>query len=179
MSTGERTGMERLLPHWHFREVHSLAVPADQETVMSAVYEAVWSEAPLARVLMAVTGADVSAERRIVTDSLSAMGDVIPSGDDEFLFAGIQALDDIPRPTGTTAELVERCTDPGIVKVGMNVRFAGGVLSTETRVLATDERTRRRFRPYWLFIRFGSGLTRQSMLRAIRARALRQAAAAG
>lgn len=125
MSTGERTGMDRLLPHWHFREVHSLAVPADQETVMSAVYEAVWSEAPLARVLMAVTGADVSAERRIVTDSLSAMGDVIPSGDDEFLFAGIQALDDIPRPTGTTAELVERCTDPGIVKVGMNVRFAG------------------------------------------------------
>lgn len=178
MSTGKETELDRLLPNWHFREVHRLPVPADQEAVMAAVYGALWSEAPLARVLMALTGADVSAGRRIVTDSLSAMGDVIPSGGDEFLFAGIQALDDIPRPEGTTAELVARCTAPGIVKVGMNVRYADGVLSTETRVLATDDRTRRRFRPYWLFIRFASGLTRQSMLRAIRARALRQTAGA-
>jgi hypothetical protein len=48
-------------------------------------------------------------------------------------------------------------------------------VSTETRVLCADEATRRRFLPYWMMIRPGSGLIRGAMLRAIRRTAERRA----
>ena len=41
-------------------------------------------------------------------------------------------------------------------------------LTTETRVLCADDAARRRFLPYWLLIRPGSGLVRRYMLRAVR-----------
>ena len=45
------------------------------------------------------------------------------------------------------------------------------LLSTETRVLATDPRTRRAFAAYWLFIRAGSGAIRREVLRVVARRA--------
>ncbi len=51
----------------------------------------------------------------------------------------------------------------------------GTRLTTETRVLATDARTRARFRLYWLLIRAGSGLTRRDLLHAVARRAERHA----
>ena len=44
-------------------------------------------------------------------------------------------------------------------------------MTTETRVTATDARTRARFGLYWLFMRAGSGLIRHDMLRAVARRA--------
>ncbi|GAA2711257.1 MULTISPECIES: hypothetical protein [Streptomyces] len=177
MSRNPPSALDRLLPRWHFREVHRLPVHLPPEPVMAAVHATTWGEAPLARALMAVTGADVAAGRRIVEDSLGAMGEVVPAGEDEFLFVGVDTMDEgRPRPEGGTADLVAHHHGPGLLKIGMNVRYAGGVLSTETRILATDEATRRRFLRYWLVVRCGSGLTRRSMLRAIRARARRAAA---
>jgi hypothetical protein len=48
---------------------------------------------------------------------------------------------------------------------------AGSRVTTETRITATDVRTRARFGLYWLFIRAGSGLIRHDMLRAVARRA--------
>jgi hypothetical protein len=50
-------------------------------------------------------------------------------------------------------------------------------LTTETRVLCADAAVRRRFLPYWAIVRPGSGLIRQSMLRAIKTTAERTEAA--
>jgi hypothetical protein len=47
----------------------------------------------------------------------------------------------------------------------------GTLLTTETRVLATDEAARRRFGRYWRVIRPGSGAIRRSWLRAAARRA--------
>ena len=47
------------------------------------------------------------------------------------------------------------------------------VVTTETRVFATDEATRKKFALYWWTIRLGSGLIRRMWLRAIRRRAER------
>ncbi|MFG2132148.1 hypothetical protein ACGFNV_30655 [Streptomyces sp. NPDC048751] len=174
MPDESESALERMLPEWHFREVHRIRVPGTAAEVMRAAHATTWAEAPMARALVAITGADISARRRIVSDFLREMGEVIPTGDDEFLLAAVQGTGDVPRPPGTVSEIVTGCEEPGILKIGMNVRHAGGMLTTETRVLATDERTRRRFAPYWFCIRFGSGLTRTSMLRAIRARVLRE-----
>ena len=65
---------------------------------------------------------------------------------------------------------------PGFAKAAMNFRVeqAGPgvvVVTTETRVYATDPRTCRRFATYWRVIHPGSALTRRTWLRAIRLRA--------
>jgi hypothetical protein len=64
--------------------------------------------------------------------------------------------------------------EPGYAKAAFNFRLEprGGrtLLWTETRVLATDERARRRFRRYWRLIHPGSAAIRVAWLRAIRKR---------
>jgi hypothetical protein len=61
-------------------------------------------------------------------------------------------------------------SDPGFVKIGANLLARpsrqGTFISTQTRVLATDPRTRRIFGAYWFFIRPFSGLIRRSWLQA-------------
>jgi hypothetical protein len=70
-------------------------------------------------------------------------------------------------------------TEPGWVKVGMDFVLqpdgAGTRLHTETRVAATDTRTRVLFAGYWLLIRAGSGLIRRDILRAVAQRAVLRA----
>jgi len=43
----------------------------------------------------------------------------------------------------------------------------GTLLSTETRVVATDARTRRAFAAYWFLIRPGSGAIRRELLQVV------------
>ena len=61
-------------------------------------------------------------------------------------------------------------SEPGFVKIGANLLARpsqeGALVSTQTRVLATDPRTRRVFGAYWLFIGPFSGLIRRSWLQA-------------
>lgn len=70
--------------------------------------------------------------------------------------------------------------EPGFAKAAMNFRVepdgrGGSVVSTETRVFATDAPTRCRFATYWRVIYPGSALIRRSWLEAIRRRAERAA----
>jgi hypothetical protein len=57
---------------------------------------------------------------------------------------------------------------PGWVKIAMEIRVdatpGGSVLTTETRVKATDEAARRAFRAYWTLIRIPSGLIRRTFM---------------
>ncbi len=62
-------------------------------------------------------------------------------------------------------------TAPGWAKIAVNFRVSAGELTTETRVLLTDQRSRRAFRRYWLLIRPFSGLIRRQWLVAIVRRA--------
>jgi hypothetical protein len=72
----------------------------------------------------------------------------------------------------------------GFAKAGMNFRIedlGGGEcrLTTETRVFATDNTSRRRFGLYWAFIYPGSSLIRHGWLAAIKKRAEADGATAG
>jgi hypothetical protein len=67
---------------------------------------------------------------------------------------------------------------PGVAKAAMNFRLtaapgAGCLVSTETRVYATDAAARRRFARYWRVIYPGSALIRRMWLRAVKRRAER------
>ena len=65
--------------------------------------------------------------------------------------------------------------DSGFAKAAVNFHTAadqrGTLLTTETRILATDERARRMFGRYWRIIRPGSALIRRDILAATAARA--------
>ena len=78
-------------------------------------------------------------------------------------------------PPQLDAAALRAWSQPGWIKVGMEFRLQsaplGTLLSTETRVLATDPRTRRAFAAYWLFIRAGSGAIRREVLRIVAHRA--------
>jgi hypothetical protein len=67
----------------------------------------------------------------------------------------------------------ERWKVPGSARLAMNFAVradgaGGAILSTETRVAATDAAGRRAFAPYWYLIRPVSGLIRRRTLHAIR-----------
>jgi hypothetical protein len=53
----------------------------------------------------------------------------------------------------------------------VTAREGGSQVETETRALATDPGSRRRFARYWHLIRVGSGAIRRSWLRAAARRA--------
>ncbi len=87
-----------------------------------------------------------------------------------------------PRATGRprTPDAFRALIGPGVATAAMNFRVEpdgrrGSVVSTETRVFATDAPARRRFAAYWRLIYPGSALIRRSWLAAIRRRAERAA----
>jgi hypothetical protein len=74
-------------------------------------------------------------------------------------------------PRGEFADFAE----PGYAKAAVNFVADGAVLSTETRVRATDEAAREGFSRYWRMISTGSAAIRLEWLRAIKRRAVRGA----
>jgi hypothetical protein len=78
-------------------------------------------------------------------------------------------------PPELDAAALRAWSQPGWIKVGMEFRLEptrlGTLLSTETRVLATDPRTRRAFASYWFLIRPSAGAIRREVLRTVAHRA--------
>ena len=83
-------------------------------------------------------------------------------------------------PPQLDAAALRAWSQPGWIKAGMEFRLEptrlGTLLSTETRVLATDPGTRRAFAMYWFFIRPSSGAIRREVLRTVAHRAESQVA---
>ena len=74
-------------------------------------------------------------------------------------------------PPALDAAALRDWSEPGWVKVGMEFRLTPAVggtrLTCETRVVATDPATRRRFARYWLVVRPGSSAIRWELLTAV------------
>ena len=78
-------------------------------------------------------------------------------------------------PPRLDAAALRAWSDPGWIKVAMEFRLelipAGTLLSTETRILATDPRSQRSFAAYWFLIQAGSAAIRREVLRVVARRA--------
>jgi hypothetical protein len=78
-------------------------------------------------------------------------------------------------PPALDAAALRAWGQPGWIKVGLEFRLTpsgrGTLLRTETRVCATDPRTRRAFARYWFVIRPSSGLIRREVLKVVARRA--------
>jgi hypothetical protein len=83
-------------------------------------------------------------------------------------------------PPSLDAEELQRWIQPGWVKAVMDFRLrpvrGGTELSSETRVLATDPATRKRFSFYWMFVQPGSTAIRWEVLTAVQLKAEARAA---
>jgi hypothetical protein len=124
------------------------------------------------RLLMRVRSAGrltLDADRRIL-DTMVTIGFTVLDRTPEELVVGAVAR---PWRTGRRPPAVRSAAafvayhEPGWAKIAFNFRAADGRLTTETRVLLTDDRARRAFGRYWLVIRPFSGLIRRRWLAAV------------
>jgi len=183
---GGGSELDRLLPDHHFRERHAVHVRASPDRVDRAIRQVTAREIFLFRTLTWLRRAGRAGPEGI----LSA-----PPGRPILDVAGrttFRVLADVPSreivlgtfviaPPGrrgppSTAEQFRGVREPGFALDAMSFSIEdraedGSLLATETRVFATDPRTRRRFGLYWTAIRPGSGFIRRMWLRAIRRRA--------
>lgn len=166
------TLLDRVLPDWHVRETHGVAVDAPAERLLHAVREATARDAPLLRVLFALRGLPASGRGPIWTQLLDRGGFVL-LGEEQGreLVAGA-----VGRPWNLFEPLrrdvdVATFDEPGYARMALGFHARDGVLTTETRVLLTDEDARRRFARYWRVVGPLSSLTRRSWLAAAKRRA--------
>ena len=183
--------LKRLVPEYHYGEVHSTRLFAPPERALAAVRSVTLGEMPVVRLLFAVRSlpALVAGKRGLPTGTAEPLyeqmldfGFVLLAEDPgrELVFGGIGQIfraSGGSRPVFRNADGFRAFGEPGYAKVAMNfsaeVRAGGTELRTETRVLATDAASRRRFGRYWRLIRPGSALTRRTWLGAAKRRAQR------
>jgi hypothetical protein len=155
------------LPAFDARERHTRRVEAPSERALAAALGVTPAEAPLLRVLFRLRG--LSVNERPIWEHLVAVG---------FRRESHTLLVGVGRPWSVGGGMLAVADfagfrEPGWAKLALDVGVEDGRLVTETRVLCTDGRSRRRFRAYWLVIRPFSGLVRRSWLRAAKRRAER------
>lgn len=178
--TGGRAGtvLDRAMPEWTWNEFHSIAMPTGYPNAIDVVDALTWDDVPLFRRIMRTASLGRVPRRgdeRVL--GLFVDGPYVQAYRDaeELLHVGFLQTRPDARRVSFRADPIAAFRDvapPRSVKVAMNFLYRDGVLSTETRCLATDAFAARAFSAYWLAIRGGSGLIRGCWLRGIRRRAL-------
>jgi hypothetical protein len=173
--------LDELLPDWHFRERHRRVTPAPAAALLAAAEQVTWGEVPVMSVLMGIRsgGRLRRAAQHRVLDDMTALGfTVLERAGGELVLA---ALGRPWTPRGgraprwaehaNPARFFTGFAEPGWAKMAVTFRASRGELTTETRVLLTDQSSRRAFGRYWLLIRPFSGLIRRQWLAAMARRA--------
>jgi hypothetical protein len=176
--------LDRLLPEYDVNEVHSSVIAAQPGAVLEAIRELTPRDVPLMVVLMTLrTGPRahrLSGGGSILAGFERAGFVVLRDGLDGLAYGVVGRF---WRPSGGLrridpsefADFDEPGYAKGVIAFEVEPRGDHTLLTTETRVLATDERARRSFRRYWRLVQPGSAAIRMAWLRAIRRRAERAA----
>lgn len=166
------TLLDDVLPSWDVRETHGIRITAPADQILAAVREATPADAPLLRALFALRGLPAGASESIWAQMQGRAGFVqLAEEPGREIVAGA-----IGRPWNLFERLrrdVDFATfdEPGYAKMALGFYAADGVLTTETRVLLTDDEARRSFARYWRVVGPLSVLTRRSWLAAAQRRA--------
>ena len=183
--------LDEHLPDYQWNEVHSTRVAAPPDRVLAAVRELTPREVPLLVALMAVRRVPEAILRRstaklrrgldlAILDGMTSGGFVLLEERQDELVLGVVGR--FWTTDGGVKQLAPAgfasFDAPGFAKGAMNfhARAADGgtLLTTETRIQATDDSARRSFGRYWRVIGPFSALIRRAWLRAIRKRAERR-----
>lgn len=174
--------LDDFLPRYDVHEVHSTSISAPPEAVLAAIREVTAREVPLLVVLMALRAGPrarrLSASRTILSGFERAGFVPLRDGPEGLVYGGVGRF---WRPSGGLRRVepsgFATFDEPGYAKAAFSFELAPSgertLLTTETRVLATDVAAKRSFRRYWRLIHLGSAAIRIAWLRAIRRRAER------
>jgi hypothetical protein len=186
-----RWRLDEFAPSWQFAERHSIRVAARPERAWAAVREVTADEIAFFRTLTWLRRLGRPGPESILQapggqplldvatrTSFLLLAEEPPR---EIVVGTLVLAPPGFRVTGRpTPDDYRRLEAPGFVKAVMGFRVepdgAGSVVTTETRVFATDAASRRRFAVYWRIIYPGSASIRRMWLRAIRSRAERRVA---
>jgi hypothetical protein len=173
--------LDDVLPHYDQREYHESHIDAPPQVAWDALQGLRVGDLPLTMVLTRLRGGPAAWFGRIEGLDLRALDSVAPreliaDAPHELVLGDIACYTasrpERPEITRGDLDAFLAFDEPGWSKVAMNFRFTadgdGTLLSTETRVQATDAATGRAFRRYWLLVRAGSGLIRRDILAAVR-----------
>ena len=176
--------LDDVIPAPEFTERHARRIAAEPDRVWAALLELRLSDSPVARLLMAVRTLGPPRRDRqaqLVSGRFLDHGPVpllATTAGERVVAGGLMQpwrLAGGDEPPALDAAALRAFDGAGWVKCAVDFTLepdgTGTVLSTETRVSATDARSRRRFALYWLLIRGGSGLIRREMLRVVARRA--------
>ena len=162
--------IDDVVPRYHFRERHAIEVAAPSARVFAAVRETTLAETPIAFVLFRLRGIPASRTGALLDQLPERFTVLAEEPGVELVVGGIGQPWRLSGGMRSPTEF-DAFDEPGYAKMALNFRLEGRTLTTETRVLLTDEAARRKFARYWLVVRFGSALVRRSWLRAIKRRA--------
>lgn len=183
------THLDQFMPRYQFSEYHVMQVAAPPESVFQAIQAVTADEIHFFNALTWIRRFG----RRGPESILNAPGRLpllgVATRTTFFELAKVPGEEVVvgtfvsapgERPRIRTPDGFKAMSEPGHALAAMNFRVvsdgrAGSVLSTETRVFATDAATRRRFAVYWRVIYPGSAIIRRSWLAAIRRRAEKDA----
>jgi hypothetical protein len=178
-----RTLLDDVLPEYQFFERHSARIHARPEQVMQAVRQSTFGDLKSLVTLLKIRGAALRThdtgsflQDQRVLDAFSASGYLSGSSEHEIAMFGVWNVRANRRPEVHTLQEFADYREQGAVKMAFDftVQEAGegwSTISTETRVLALDDFTRRGMGRYWRLIVPGSGLLRRQWLDGIRKRA--------
>jgi RNA polymerase sigma-70 factor (ECF subfamily) len=177
--------LDEVLPRPHFRERHERRIAAPPAAVWAALQALRAQDIPVARALMALRG--LPARLTGAPRQATAGGPFLTSAPVPLLAAdpgrrvllgGVMQpwrLRGGPAPPALDAAGLAAFAEPGWVKTAMDLVLVpdgdGTRLLTETRIEATDRRSRLRFGAYWIVVRAGSGVIRHELLRQVERRA--------
>jgi hypothetical protein len=184
------SALDEMMPAYHFSEFHETHVPAPPDRVYAAVKQVRPGEI---RLFLLLTGIRSLRPGRIFGRGVAPVSSQPPLLEISQR-GGFLSLADAPGeivqgtcgqfwrlrgsgrcPGVTTREALVSFAQPGYAKALINFRITpegdGTRLTTETRILATDDGARRTFGAYWRLIYPGSALIRRSWLAAIARRA--------
>jgi len=178
--------LDEFMPAWQFSELHTTRVKATPERVFRAIREVTANEILFFRTLTWIRRLGRSGpesilnapERKPILD-VATQTTFLQLAEEPNREIVLGTLVVAPRgtvisePTPAGFKALER---PGFAKAAMNFHIeadgaGGSILSTETRVYATDGASKRRFAAYWRVIYPGSALIRRMWLHAIVRRA--------
>ncbi|SRR5712692_661078 len=165
-------------------EIHRIAINASPKVVYRALWTADLGRSPIIKLLLALRSLpeftlhpcrSLPRDRKITLQTLIDSGfGVLAEQPEKEIILGVSGR--FWRPTGNLSPFNRADFDgpvpAGLARAVWNFRVEGSndrtTLSTETRVICGDSRSRGKFRAYWFFVRPFSGLIRRLMLRAVR-----------
>ena len=157
-------GLDGLLPNYDHNEVHTVDVEAGAESAMAAFLATPAAPDGVTRLLFRLRGLRPNGT---IVEALTRLGFTVLQQEPTQVVLGVAG-----RPWTRGGEMHDFAdARPGDVRVAVEVRATPidgrrCVVSTETRIQATDVASRRAFARYWRVVRPFSGLIRRRWLRA-------------